>query len=226
MNIEEYDTRNPKGNYEYFNNLNNNSKEIYLELVKKYYNLVLEFLDREYNLKKIDDKFVNSPLRYKEVELDDCDIYQSLSKKKYKFFYLRSNIYIERLSKEELEYLNGLEKYDDSTNSFIKSTIMKVATEAGVSNNIYTTNYGPDSTNYFARSDEVIIGFREDEFYKYPDQTSEKWNELNDKKKYDTRKNFNDLEFELYNNDGIKFKVIEYNSFSVVPKQKIEVLKI
>lgn len=225
MNIEEYETRIPKENFDYFNQLNIDLKEKYLDLMIKYYNLVLEFLDKKYNLKEIDEKISKSPLRYKEVDNKDCDIYQKIAKNKYKFFYLRSNIYIERLSKEELHFLNNIKKYDGKVTEFVQNTIKKVATEAGLEKSFENINYGPDSINYIGSTSDVIIGFRENEFYKYDGQTNEEWNELNNKKKYEIRNYLNELQMKLHNKDGIDYKIIIYNDFSVKPINKIETIK-
>ncbi len=226
MTIKEYETRTPKSNEEYFNSLNEEEKKEYINLVEKYNNLLLEFLDKEYNLKEMDDRFLNSPLKYKEVEIEDCDIYQSMAKKKYKFFYIRSNIYIERFSKEELSYLKSITNYDEKVNEFIKSTVIKVATESGESNDHYTISYGSDTPAYFAESNKVVLGFRENRFFVYPNQNSKEWNKNDELKLYETQKNLDELDLRLYKNKGIRFNEIEFNEFSVIPKEQIEELKI
>ena len=226
MQIKDYETRNPNRNEEYFNLLNDEQKELYLGLVEKYNNFVLEFLDKEYNLKDVDNSFADSPLGYKEVEKEDCDIYQDMAKNKYKYFYLRSNLYIERLSKEEIEYLKNINEYNDDVNNFLKSTIMKVATETGLDDKTYTTSYGPQTQTYFAQSDEIVIGFRENDLYRFKG-TDEEFLKNREDKLFDKAEKLDDLYTDLLcNNRELKFKIIEYNKFSVVPKQRIEELKV
>ena len=226
MNIKDYETRKPNSNSEYFNSLNDEQKKIYLNLVEKYNNLVLEFLDREYNLKDVDDYFANSSLGYREVEKENCDIYQGMAKNKYKYFYLRSNIYVERFSKDEVDYLNNINEYNDDVKNFIKSTIMKVATETGLDNNVYITNYGPQSPSYFADSNEIIVGFRINDLYRFKGTDEEFMKNMEDKL-FDKAAKLDDLYTDfLCNNRELKFKVLEYNKFSVVPVQKVEELKV
>lgn len=107
ITIKDYETRFPKKNLEYFNNLNDLEKEEYLKLFQKYHTLASKYLIRKFNLIKFDNSLKNSANKFLIVKENDMDLYQFLCKDQLSYFYLRNNFYIERLNEEELEHLKN-----------------------------------------------------------------------------------------------------------------------
>ena len=185
ITILDYETRFPSFNQEYFNNLNNESKQEYLKLYLLYYNLLYKYLIPKLNLKHYDNMLLNSDNIFYQVPLENMDLYQRIGSNYLKYFYLRNNIYIERLSKEELDFLkkkllSNNNELDNETTTFIKNTYQKVILEDA--NDVKNINYGPDSCDFYKPSNNIIIGVRFDNYYKESNESnSESGSKYNDR---------------------------------------------
>ena len=80
----------------------------YLILYNTYNNLLIQFLMKEYSLINVDNELAKRKDEYKELSYEEKDMYQKSASGYLKYFYLRNNIYIERLSIEERDYLNNV----------------------------------------------------------------------------------------------------------------------
>ncbi len=169
ITILDYETRLPNSNQEYFNNLSNVSKQEYLNLYLLYYNLLYKYLIPKLNLKQYDNMLLNSDNIFYQVSLENMDLYQRIGSNYLKYFYLRNNLYIERLTKEELDFLkkkllSNNNELDQETTTFIENTYQKVMLEN--TKDITNINYGPDNYSFYKPSNNIIIGVRVDDLSK------------------------------------------------------------
>ena len=138
-----------------------------------------------------------------------------------KYFYIRNNIYLNRLTKEELEFLkrkliNRDYSFDESVFNFINSTYKKLIFEVINENPsiIAKISYGPVSDTYFALNNSLVLGIRYDEF-NIGTMTEDEWffNRIKQKELIETL--IQNLETKISNDLKIPCKVIEYDNFSV-----------
>lgn len=164
ITIKEYNNRFPKLNDKYFNSLSDDEKIIYLNRTEVYHNALLDMLIKTLNLEKIENSLDNSSNEFKPVDDEQKDMYQNLAKDKLKYIYLRNNLYVERLSKSQLQVLDNNEK--ENTYSLVQETFREIIDDYPDKQMI--TNYGPDSDKYYSKSSNIILGVRIDDDY-YPD---------------------------------------------------------
>ncbi len=164
ITIKEYNNRFPKLNDKYFNSLSDDEKIIYLNRTEVYHNALLDMLIKTLNLEKIENSLDNSSNEFKPVDDEQKDMYQNLANDKLKYIYLRNNLYIERLSKSQLQVLDNNEK--EKTYSLVQETFREIIDDYPDKQMI--TNYGPDSDKYYSKSSNIILGVRIDDDY-YPD---------------------------------------------------------
>lgn len=207
------ETKLPYRNKEYFDSMSLESQENYLKLYKLYNNLLVQYLIKKYDLNLYDKMIQNSKRNFKKVDTNDMDIYQYVSSKYLDYLYIRNNIYIEKLSQEELLYLSSTKELLDSNNEqFIEKTYKKVIFE-----NEYTM-YGPDNSKYLKKPNTLIIGLR----YKSIDLNNDSDNELDNflsQQQY-LKLFIPELSRQLNNRNLDSIEVIEYNNSSVAKKQE------
>lgn len=187
--------------------------DLYRELFTKY---IIDKLE----LNKYDEELANSNLNFKPVDEEKMDIYQYFSKNELKFFYIRNNIYIDKLNEKEIEFLinetnNNTIEENEKVKQFIECTYKKVIFEdVGKDGKKYITFYGPNSRNYTARNDSLVIGMRYDEFYSN-ELNDKDWDELHIKQMRYLPEVFNKLILEQRDKVSIPIEVLQYNDFSV-----------
>lgn len=219
---EIYETRFPNINYEYFDSLDN--KEEYLNEYSTYVKLFLMYLIKNTSIKRMESEIRDCPdFKYKIPGSypEDQDMYQYLCNEDLEYFYIRNNIYIERLTPKEKEYLDSIAnskdfKFDDKAEKFVKETVLKLIKDGTRTdtNDSYYINFGPSDDRYFyAFNDSIVIGAR-----MYPGMPADDLEEFN--KSYHKRMDYfsekcEELE-ELLNKElNMKTKVIEYGDTSV-----------
>ncbi len=222
-----FDTRFPMLNSKITSDLNQISKEMYLQIYSTYSTLFRKYLIKELNLKKYDDIIANSELNYVKVESRDMDIYQSFTKDVLNYFYIRNNLYIENLAKDEKEYIFTKYLMDDTdldkeTETFIEKTYPKVIFEnVNHDNSLCDINFGPDNQQYYAPNNAVVIGIRYDEF-NLNGLSDQEWDKLHEKQ----LDHLLDIISNLENNEILKSNLplitIIYNEYSVKKKFKTE----
>lgn len=159
-----FNTKVPYMNKKYFESLDNTNQENYLRLYEIYSNLLIQYFIKYYNLKEFDDVLSKDKRNFEKVSTDDMDIYQYLSSEYLNYIYLRNNIYIERLSNEELLYLSRIKDYslNKENEEFIKNTYSRVIVESNDKNAV--TMFGPDNLKFIKRSNWVVFGIRYNRF--------------------------------------------------------------
>ena len=79
-----------------------NLNDAYFKLYNTYLSLFYDILN-DNGLNSFDNDLENSNLHFNQVEKEDMDMYQSNSI--FKYFYVRNNLYLEKLSNEDIENL-------------------------------------------------------------------------------------------------------------------------
>ncbi|MBQ1550514.1 MAG: hypothetical protein IIZ67_00290 [Bacilli bacterium] len=156
LTLEKFEKRSPKLNNEYYDKLTPKQINNYINLCNKYYSFFIKYLNEIIDLDRIEkiiDK-VNTIL--KPVEENKKDLYQSISP--YKYIYIRNNIYIERLTQDELNILTNNNEYNETTKELIINTYPKIINPY-IDKDIEML-YGPDSSKFLTSSKNIVLGIR------------------------------------------------------------------
>ena len=188
----------------------------YFKLLNKYKKLFEEYLKEKLPLELINDNMKKSNLKFVPIKKEDMDFYQITSTMNLDYIYLRNNLYIEKLNKEDLDFLSKKDNLDDETKEFIKRTYQTVinAYENDEKRIIF---YGPENSKHLCDSTDVVLGIRYNEF------------EVNGMSDEEFQKNFLEklrliaqvstlLEIAAPNELGSQVKVIQYNELSIMKK--------
>ena len=81
------------------------SQDINQEVYLLYRKLFTEYIIEKTELKKYDEEIKNSNLNFIPVEEEKMDIYQYFSCDILKYFYIRNNLYLEKLDKKDINFL-------------------------------------------------------------------------------------------------------------------------
>lgn len=130
----------------------------YFLLQSKYYKLFEEFLEKKLNLSKIEELLDSKNKNLKPVSEEEMDIYQYLSNHKY--FYIRNTLFVENLTKENIQAIMQSEIMNTEIENIISSTYKVVIKVSSFENKNFETNYGPISSNFIASNDSLIFGIR------------------------------------------------------------------
>ena len=207
------ETKLPYDNKEYFDSMSPEIQENYLKLYSLYNDLLIQYLIKKHNLNLYDEMIQNSKINFKKIDTKDMDIYQYTSSKYLNYLYIRNNIYIEKLSKEELLYLSNTNEILDTNNEqFIEKTYKKVIFE-----NEYTM-YGPDNPKFLKKPNTLVIGLRCKSIDLNNDSDDELDNFLSQQQYL--KLFIPELSRQLNDRNLDSIEVIEYNSSSVVKNQE------
>ncbi len=201
----------------YYNGLSKSEQNNFLLLYSLYNYFLNLYILKKYNLKKYDNKLKNSSL-FKHVSVGQKDIYQYRAQNFLEFYYLRNNIFIERLTEQEKEYLNSRINsqnldFDDVTEKFINNTFMRVVLENANTNHM--TIFGPNNSKFIKPSNSIIIGLRYDEDFVEQDKSFEQTYYEREKILYFIN---NALKTEFERKINLPFDVIVYNDNSINEK--------
>lgn len=223
---KEYITKFPFDNQEYYENLTLEQQNTYLFLLSVYNDFLYKYLINKLKLNSFDEVLLKSKNSFIKIKEEEMDIYQYFSSDYLSYFYIRNNLYIERLTKEEMDYLyNCFEKndmnYDTNKERFIESTIKKVLLEEPNITN-HKKNYGPNSHKYYLNTNSIILGFRYNEFAKSSlSQSDEEWEKLHFARIGELNKLIASMEQWFKSNLDISVNIVKYSDFSVICKKKI-----
>lgn len=156
---DEFNKRYPRKAIEY-------SKE-YAIIYSVYSKLFRRFLYQKLNLDTYESMIINSKLSFSLIDSLSEDFYQRMAHDTSKFFYLRNNIYVERLTDEEKRFLiniykNGNYTLTEEVINFLLKTYEKVIAEEILLNNKAQYFYEDDVLS--ANPDELVIGFACDNY--------------------------------------------------------------
>ncbi len=195
----------------------------YLIAYNTYNELLIKFLIKKFDLKAIDMELEKKEQSFPAISDADKDLYQHSAEGYLKYFYLRNNIYIERLNQGQLQYLlsvyssNNFELSSENE-QFINNTYLNVILESPSEKSI-NISYGPDNLKYYKPSNSIVIGVRYDKFKNSMnnDQTLNNFVSLEGQLLLLTQF----LEYKIKRQYNIPFSVIEYDDFSVHRKKKM-----
>lgn len=223
INEENFDTRFPKLNESLFNDMDNNMKETYLEIYSIYRKLFSEYIIDKLQIKNYDFELMNSNLNFVKVIEKDMDIYQNFNKEILNYFYIRNNLYIERLTPSErkilyTKFLSGDYSLDENTKVIIENSYKRIIFEDihKDGSNCYI-NMGPDNSDYYVPNQSIVIGFRYDEF-NLNNLSDEQWDNLHDKQLLYLSEFLLKMSKEISSKVNIPIQVIKYNEYSVKKK--------
>lgn len=120
-----------------------------ISLQVRYKNALESIIKEVIDVKEIDN-LIESVSFEIPTNLDEDSFYSHFSSLKSKYFYVRNNIHIERLSKEDIETL----KTNDNHEELVLRTLREVISEKGD-----MVCYGAALPKYFAPSRDLVIVF-------------------------------------------------------------------
>ncbi len=224
---EDFNCMQPKFKESIIANMDSIAKESFLYYSSVYRHLLNLFILKRTNIKKFDELVRDSKLNFVTVNTENQDFYQYFMNDELLYFYIRNNVHIENLSREELQELeslgtNGYESLTDKLEQFIEKTYKKVIREnVPVENN--TINYGPASFNYMAAVDSIVIGMRYDEF-NLNGQDDDTWDNNHEAQLEYFENVSNALFHDIRNSLDIPCTIIRYNDFSIKKKKSKQVI--
>lgn len=196
-----------------------NTEQFRLEYLTYRYFLT-EYLIKKLALKEFDEEISNSGLDFSTVKEASMDIYQFFSSSILQFFYIRNDLYLNRLTESEKEFLrkrvqNRKVVIDDEILSFIERTYQKVIFKDVFHNGTSCMAfYGPENLNFSAPNNAVVVGFRYDEF-DMRGLRDEEWQDIYDKQTYFLYSLLKRMNEELKTKLEVPVTVIQYNDFSI-----------
>lgn len=201
------------------NHIKATTNKEYNYLTLKYRQLLNYFIMDKLELKKYDRSILISDLMFKKIDKDKMDLYQYAIADELEYLYIRNDIYIDNLNKNEIELLKKIECDEfiqQCGNNFIENTFQRVIIENYSKGIIgHTKLYGPNSSNYMAPNNSIIIGIRYDDYYT-GDFTDEKWGILREKQ----LDFLDELKIKIVNEQKQKLNnklvIIHYDDFSIM----------
>ncbi len=203
---------------EYLNQLSKQEKQDYYRLNQTYRDLLVQYIN-SLGLKKYDDELKNSEFKFLEVANSDKDYYQYHTKD-LSYYYIRNDLYIERLNQEDLNYLkmiNSEDPLDNEKIDFIKRTYPMVIKKYLRNDENLSVFYGPiSSLEYSAPNDALVIGCNYDRFNSNG-VTDEEWDKNFQNQVEMLNENNKQLEAHLKGQLNVPVKLIQYDEYSVYP---------
>lgn len=224
VNINNIKTIYPNCSTIVFEDMNKDEESLYLQLYNFYRKLFSEYWIKKLNLKKYDKIISESSVKIQKNKEENMDIYQYFTANVLDYFYLRNNIYVERLNEKEKSFLvkkikNKHYDLDDETQKMIECTYQKVILEdiLGTGEKCITS-FGPDNRRFFFDNGGIVIGINYDK-YGDIDETldEEKSIDLLEKQEEFINLLLQKMESE-YKKIQTPIKIIEYNEFCIKPR--------
>lgn len=216
---KEYNTRHTKSNYKFINMLTQEEKQMYLTLYSTYAYFFTKYLIKKLNLQYYDQELKSSSLNFVKVKEKQLDIYKFLSYNSLDYLYIRNNIYIERLSKENKIVLltrfksNNLE-LDLQMENLIETTYKELIFEDVLHNKaIYQVNRNPSNEQYKAPNNALILGIRYDELA-LTTNTNEEWNLIHEKQIQTIKELITRIKLNEKTKLDIPLVIFQYNDYS------------
>lgn len=197
----------------------------YYKILNNYKYLLSVYLIKNTSIKHYDDLLKNNNLTFSSVEEKDMDFYQSTSYLDLSYFYLRNNLYIEKLNSKDIDKLLKFNANDkkslEECYNIVKNTykeIIDCSPKNKQENLIYKVRYGFDNDRFWCDSNELVIGFRYNEFAQ-ENISDEEW-----LKKQVARNELlygsllEEMQNKLSSELGVSIKIIQYDEFSIMDR--------
>ena len=133
----------------------------YDTLLNRYKSFFERFLKEQLSLELIDRNLKESELDFRPVKGEDQDYYQRTSGMGLTYIYLRNNLYVEKLTEDELRFLKEHEEYGTEVEKFISETCERVVNPYDKAQMVF---FGPENKAFLHSSDEIVLGIRYAEF--------------------------------------------------------------
>ena len=225
MNIieKEFETRDVQDTY--FSNLSGSQKEEYLKLYEYYNRALVKYLCLKADLQRYDDTLKSLSINIKKVDENDMDIYQLLSSQQLTFLYIRNNLYLDRLTPDELTFLKEkmlTQQMDNEVMDFIAKTFKKVIAS---NDKMSHTFYGPEEYPFVAPVNALVIGMRFDEEFKAPKEKNKVWKANNSKAIQALEIIKRAMQEEIAEKIDYPVCAIKYNSSSIQKRNELQIDK-
>ena len=222
---EDLEDRNPKTQGYDFSKMTEEQMDYYLNLTSYYYHMLNKYVISKLGLQEYDDALKNSPFNFVATSEENMDLYQSLASDEMSYFYVRNNVYVERLTKEERRFLKArMEEanveLDDEMINVLDETMPKVISESTNLEQQGMVNFGPLNKQYFAPSNSLVIGFRYDEFNNSGCKDDDEWDVNHDNQREQLGRIIMDISTNSKDKFNVPLAIIEYNDFSVKKKTR------
>jgi hypothetical protein len=135
--------------------------ERYFLLMSRYKRILEAFLLEKLPLKLIDKNMKESKLDFRPIPEAKQDYYQKSSGMGLDYIYLRNDLHIEKLTLEELRFLEAKSSFDEEAKAFLVSTAERVVNPF---DEVRLVFYGPQNGRFLCDSNAIVIGIRYDEF--------------------------------------------------------------
>ncbi len=224
INIEDFKLRFPNNSKIILDDMNKDAQDFYLSIYALYMDLFNQYIIKNTHIKDYDDIVSNDDLGYQVVADENKDIYQQFSDNFLQYFYIRNNLYLERLSNDDINLLKEKiidENFelDEATEELVSRTFRSVIFENinGDVEHTFLTNFGPEDRKFFAYNHSLVIGVR---FLM----------DYDDLENYFTLENnlvelCQKVENSLMESLNMDVKVIQYNDYSIKKKLDNDILK-
>ena len=141
--------------------------KLYLSMYSVYMEWFINLLILKTNIKSIDDQLKKSNFKFKKVNNDDIDFYQKFSIEYLDYFYLRNNLYLYRLNKDEYLFIidrikNDNYGFDEEVEKFINNTYKKIIFEKVRDLKNVKINHDKIDVGRYVDNDSIIIGIKYD----------------------------------------------------------------
>lgn len=139
----------------------NNLNENYFKALILYKKILNKYLVDTLNLKNYDDIIKTSELNFIPNSKENQDIYQYTSNMGMDYLYIRNNLFIERLTSNQLNLL--IDAYDKNITSedvtdIVISTYKDVIKYYNDKPDSMNVEYGPFNPSFFAPNNSIVIG--------------------------------------------------------------------
>lgn len=195
-----------------------NSK--YFTLYRNYKVLLDRYLVDKLKLADYDQSIDNVGLKFIPEKPEDMDFYQYMSGMHLKYLYLRNNLYVEKLSNEDIDKIlvltdDDLSKPSPEIVKLVEDTYKSVIDLSPKDDGAYMTRYGPDNDRFWFPSNELIIGLRYDMFADNGLGEDDEWAENNDKQIEFIGNLMEELGIKSSGLLGIPVNVVLYTDFTI-----------
>lgn len=141
--------------------------KLYLAMYSVYMEWFINLLVSKTDITKFDKEIKNSNLKFTKTKDDRLDFYQKFSRDYLDYFYLRNNLYLYRLNKEEYNFIidrikNDKYIYDKETEKFILDTYKKIIFEKVKDYKKAKVNHDVHDMGRYIENNAIIIGIRYD----------------------------------------------------------------
>ena len=143
-------------------NMNENAKDYYFAIYSLYMDLLYKYLVKNTSISKYDKMLKEKS--YITVNENQKNFYQKFANDYFQYYYIRNNLYLDRLTEEEIKYLGNklLEDepiFDKKCEEFIKNTLLKVlfVDVSGKMDPNYNVFYESNNIGYVANCMSLVI---------------------------------------------------------------------